>query len=281
MKKTIINTWLPILFVAFTTIGFTSCSGDDDSFIPYINSDYETSELEQYYFKINSAKYIDNFMPDGNTDLPLTSVNPKDINLQAGESVTIEIASDIELDKFHIGAEDIQSTGLVIGYYEVTAKKTNAVAGLNIYEITLKFPKTAKTEFLITIYGVKNINENYAEITKASRISVYLEPVITETTIIGKWEHTDALANTTTYYEFKKDGSGYIYDNNGTTGFTYTYSLATGKLRIKTTSDEIISCTIWFSANKNSIKVIEDYRYTPTTGTTETGIEYILTRILK
>ena len=39
--------------------------------------------------------------------------------------------------------------------------------------------------------------------------------------------------------------------------------------------------TTYNVSDSNSINVIEDYRYTPTTGTTETGIEYILTRILK
>lgn len=187
MKKTFIYTLLPVLFSVLVAASFTSCSGDEDNTVPYINIGKTPATLEQNYFSIVGASFIDKAMPSSNIENSLVSIYPGSINSQAGQAVTIEIASDIELDNFYIGVDDIDNSNEARGYYKIKAAKIGSMAGLNIYSTTLHFAQNAKSEFLVKICGVATGDDEEEIITKASRIITYLEPDITENEIVGKY----------------------------------------------------------------------------------------------
>ncbi len=268
-------------------------TGDDEEeiitktsrIITYIEPAVTENEIVgKYYFGIDGATFADGNMPIANTARTLTSVAPEKIESKAGQSVTVEIVADVELENLYVGIQDSGLGGKSHGYYEIAATETGSFAGLKKYSVTLNFSQSAKTEFTIKIGGASTNSYGVREVTIPTEIEVNLEPLITEDAIVGKWGNIEYKGQETPeagyiYYEYKKNGAGLIFEDGVTTKFTYAYSLSYDRLQITTENSEIISCKVLFT-DINTMNVVERYRYNPTTGeTTKTGIEYSLTRI--
>lgn len=286
MKKKLIYTLLPALFAAFTTIGFTSCGGDDEEFAAYhIGGIPYVSTLAQSYFVIDGANYIDGVIPGNTVDKSLTTVYPSNISSEAGKTATIEVASDLELDKFYIGVNDI-STQESYGYYEVAAVKKSTAAGLNFYDIAIKFPLTAKSEFFISLCGMKS-SESGKLVTNISKVFVYLSSTTAESPIIGTWGNKTLITEdgevpvSDIYYEYSSNGEGMVYHSEGQTPFEYNYEPTTGDLRI-TTAKEHIVCSVIFSRDKKTMNVTEESRtFFESATVDETIVKYSLTKVVK
>ncbi len=284
MKKNFIYALLPVLMVAFTAISFTSCGGDDEEFTPnYVVT--IPSELETDYFAISGAVHKDGVLPGNTVEKSLTNVYPNNINSEAGKSATIEVASDLELDKFYISVEDL-NTQNSYGYYEVTAVKKSTAAGLNFYNIVVTFSNTANSDFYITICGMK-ASDGGKLITKTSKVFIYLSNTSTESPIIGTWGNKIITTEdgefpvSDIYYEYGNNGEGIVYHGEGQTPFEYIYDSTTGDLRI-TTSKEHIVCTVIFSRDKKTMTITEERRNFFESGTVdETIVKYSLTKIEK
>lgn len=264
-KRTIHTLLLPTLFTLFAAISFTSCSSSDGGYTPP-----EPTFLERYYFNVKQANHINDFFPEHNSEKAITSIGPESVNLQTGKSVTFEIAvaEEIKLNKFYIGAENIPSTNVVPGYYEVTAKKEKEVfANLCKYKVTLNFPENAKSDFLVKIAGVTTKKNGATEITKISKVPVHLTPVVPQNVIVGRWDNlqekdSDTPKPNNMLFEFNSKKSGYVqnYLENETIDFEYEYSPANDNLVI-TLKDEIIYCTVKFSTDQDTMFITEYYRF--------------------
>ncbi len=286
MKQKLIITLLPALFALFAAIGFTACSSDDGGYkLP------APSLLEKYYFRVKKGTHINDFFPDPTCEEAIASIAPKNIDLLAGKSITLEIAvdKDIKLDKFCIGVENISSTNTVSGYYEVVAKKEKeGFASFYKYKVTIDFPDNAKSNFLIKIAGAATNKEGARMVTKTSKIPVHLTPVVPENVIVGKWDKLQKKDSATPepnnlLFVFGDNKNGYVqnYLENETTNFIYAYSPKDDNLVI-TFKEEIINCTIKFSADQDTMFITENYRFnTKNEDMTipDTPVEYTLTRI--
>lgn len=293
MKKRIFHLWLPALIVAFSTIGFTSCSDDDDdnfASLATLMQTVPTNPLAQKYCSVDGAKYIEEELPESNITETL-NIAQTSISEKVGATSTITIESATKLDKFYVAVDGNK------GYYEVEAVETAETrSGMYTYYVTVRFAGTSENEFILTIKGVIIGEGDETYITQESRINIELEPVYATTGIVGKWgnynliyspdpEDYEEPVSAETYEEYYANGMAYRYDadyEEDSFSFKYTYNPLTGELTKTCGPNGVIKmgCTITFSADGNTMYVTETYYYDPDEGWDTTYLtKYSLTRI--